>query len=151
MTLGDIIRKYRTENGITTRVFAARSGLSSGYISMLEANRNPGTGGNIIPSLKTLNYCAKAMNISLNDLLLSLDDNQKVHLGLDDCPQVPDKSDQHTVGHFAQIQADQNPPRNYIQIAGRDGSFLERELTDDQLRALKAILDQMPDADDDLL
>ena len=36
---------------------------------------------------------------------------------------------------------------NRIQIAGRDGSFLERELTDEQLAALKAIVDQLPDAD----
>lgn len=37
---------------------------------------------------------------------------------------------------------------NKIQIAGRDGSFLERELTDEQLTALKLIVDQLPDADD---
>lgn len=36
---------------------------------------------------------------------------------------------------------------NKIQIAGRDGSFLERELTDEQLAALKLIVDQLPDAD----
>lgn len=36
---------------------------------------------------------------------------------------------------------------NKIQIAGRDGSFFERELTDEQLTALKLIVDQLPDAD----
>lgn len=40
------------------------------------------------------------------------------------------------------------PRFNKIQIAGRDGSFLERELTDEQLAALKVIVDQLPDADD---
>lgn len=40
--------------------------------------------------------------------------------------------------------------RNVLRLAGRDGSYLERTLTDDQLRALTAILDQMPDASDDL-
>ena len=40
--------------------------------------------------------------------------------------------------------------RNILRLAGRDGSYLERTLTDDQLRALTAILDQMPDASDDL-
>lgn len=39
------------------------------------------------------------------------------------------------------------PKLNKIQIAGRDGSFLERELTDEQLAALKLIVDQLPDAD----
>lgn len=37
---------------------------------------------------------------------------------------------------------------NRIQIAGRDGTFLERELTDEQLAAVKGIIDQLPDAED---
>lgn len=41
-------------------------------------------------------------------------------------------------------------PRNIIKIAGRDGSYEERRLTDEQLAALKAILSQMPEASDDL-
>lgn len=32
-----------------------------------------------------------------------------------------------------------------IQIAGRDGSFVERELTDDQIDIVKRMIDQMPD------
>lgn len=40
--------------------------------------------------------------------------------------------------------------RNIIKIAGRDGSYEERRLTDEQLAALKAILSQMPEASDDL-
>ena len=40
--------------------------------------------------------------------------------------------------------------RNIIKIAGRDGSYEERHLTDEQLAALKAILSQMPEASDDL-
>lgn len=39
---------------------------------------------------------------------------------------------------------------NLIRIAARDGSYTERRLTDQQLAALKAILDQMPDVPDDL-
>lgn len=39
---------------------------------------------------------------------------------------------------------------NIIKIAGRDGSFRERRLTDAQLAALNSLLDQLPDASDDL-
>lgn len=39
---------------------------------------------------------------------------------------------------------------NVIKIAGRDGSYEERILTDSQMKALRAILDQMPDASGDL-
>ena len=40
--------------------------------------------------------------------------------------------------------------KNVICIAARDGSYQERILSDQQLAALKAILDQMPDVPDDL-
>ena len=40
--------------------------------------------------------------------------------------------------------------QNIIRIAGRNGSYEERVLSDEQLSALKAIIDQMPDASDDL-
>lgn len=40
--------------------------------------------------------------------------------------------------------------RNVVRIAGRNGSYQERHLTDQQLAALVAILDQMPDVPDDL-
>lgn len=40
--------------------------------------------------------------------------------------------------------------RNIIRIAGRNGSYEERVLSDEQLAALKAIIDQMPDASGDL-
>lgn len=40
------------------------------------------------------------------------------------------------------------PAKNVIKIAGRDGSFIERRLTDEQIAALKLIVDQLPDADD---
>ena len=39
---------------------------------------------------------------------------------------------------------------NVVRIAGRDGSYEERYLTDNQLAAVKAIIDQMPDATEDL-
>ena len=37
---------------------------------------------------------------------------------------------------------------NTIRLAGRDGSYVERHLTDEQMRAFKLMLQQMPDADD---
>ena len=37
---------------------------------------------------------------------------------------------------------------NIIKIAARDGSYTEKHLTDDQVKALRLILDQMPDAED---
>lgn len=39
-------------------------------------------------------------------------------------------------------------PANVVRIAGRDGSYTERRLTDQQIAALKAVLEQMPEAGD---
>ena len=39
---------------------------------------------------------------------------------------------------------------NIVKIAGRDGSYVEKRLTDDQVQALRAIVDQFPDASDAL-
>ena len=40
MTLGDIIKKYRKETGLSQDAVAKRAGVSNAYISILERNRN---------------------------------------------------------------------------------------------------------------
>jgi transcriptional regulator with XRE-family HTH domain len=42
------------------------------------------------------------------------------------------------------------PDRNIIRLCGRDGSYEERVLNDEQIAALKVILSQLPDASGDL-
>lgn len=76
MTLGDIVKKYREENNISMDSFAKKSHLSKGYISMLEKNKNPNTGKPIRPSLLTIKSVASAMNIDVNDLIASLEDQE---------------------------------------------------------------------------
>ena len=39
---------------------------------------------------------------------------------------------------------------NIVKIVGRDGSFIEKHLSDDQINALKTLICQLPDASDDL-
>lgn len=45
---------------------------------------------------------------------------------------------------------DSEGERNVVRMAGRDGSYIVRRLSDEQYAAFKAILDQLPDASDDL-
>lgn len=42
------------------------------------------------------------------------------------------------------------PKLHVVKIAGRDGSFVERTMTDDEVAEFQAKLDQLPDASDDL-
>lgn len=80
MTLGELIKKYRNTNGLTMQDFATRSGLSKGYISMLEKGKHPQNNKPIVPSIDTFGKVAKAMCISLNDLLVMVDDDQLIDL-----------------------------------------------------------------------
>lgn len=80
MTLGELIKKYRNANGLTMQDFATRSGLSKGYISMLEKGKHPQNNKPIVPSIDTFGKVAKAMCISLNELLVMVDDDQLIDL-----------------------------------------------------------------------
>lgn len=68
MTLGDIIKAYREEHGLSMRDFARASGLTKGFISMLEHNMNPKTREPIKPSVRTIQMAAKGMFMDFNTL-----------------------------------------------------------------------------------
>lgn len=69
MTLGDIVKEYRTSHDLSMDAFASVCGLSKGYISMLEKNQNPQTKRPIIPSIDTYRRIAKGMGIPIEDLM----------------------------------------------------------------------------------
>lgn len=83
MFLGDLIKEYRTINNLSLREFAKRSGLSHTYISALEKNIDPRTGKPIAPTLDTVKYVSKGMNISIEDILKTLDDKQEFTINAD--------------------------------------------------------------------
>lgn len=78
MTLGEIIKEYREAYDITMDEFARFSGLSKGYISMLEKNENPRTKLPIMPTTKTLTCVAKAMSLSVAELMDRLNQTDTV-------------------------------------------------------------------------
>lgn len=80
MFLGDVIKEYRKQNDLSLRGFANKCGLSYTYISMLEKNKDYRTGKPIAPTLDSVKYIAKAMNISIDDLLKIIDDEQEFKL-----------------------------------------------------------------------
>ena len=83
MFLGDLIKKYRTTNKLSLRDFAKKCGLSHTYISALEKNIDPRTGKPIAPTLDTVKYISKGMNISVEDILKILDSNQEFTINAD--------------------------------------------------------------------
>lgn len=74
MTIGEFIKAYREKNELSQRQFADKSGVSNGYISMLEKNENPKTGQPLSPSMPVLKKIASAMGMTVNDLCSFVDD-----------------------------------------------------------------------------
>lgn len=77
MILGDLIKQYRNDKGMSLRDFAKQCGLSHTYISALEKNIDPRTGKPIAPTLDTVKYLSQGMNMSIEDILKILDDEQE--------------------------------------------------------------------------
>lgn len=75
MTLGEIIKQYRDEHGLSQRQFADICGdMTNGYISMIEQGYNPSTKKPIIPSIDKVASFARAMGMSLHQLCKIADD-----------------------------------------------------------------------------
>ena len=73
MTLGEIIKNYRTTHGMSMDAFSEKSGISKAYISLLEKNRHPKTGKEIAPSIQSIKQAAQGMYMSFDDLFALLD------------------------------------------------------------------------------
>ena len=108
-------------------------------INMKEAARLLG-----MPYTTYVNY-EKGLREPTSEILIQIADFYEVSIdylvGRNSDPALPDsKQNSDSTKHS----------RNILKIAARDGSYTERTLSDQQLAALTAILDQMPDVPDDL-
>ena len=82
MKLGQIVKEYRTKNNMTMDTFAKRSGISKSYISMLENEKRPSSGKEVVPSISIIKKAADGMRIDFEELfalmadeMVSLDDD----------------------------------------------------------------------------
>ena len=79
--LGEIIERYRIHYGMTLRKFAERCGLSHAYISMIEVGSNSKTGEPIDPGIESVRKIAKAMNMTLVELIVVCEEPSRLNLG----------------------------------------------------------------------
>ena len=68
MKLGEILKEYRNEHGLSQREFAKICGLSNSSISILEMGYNPQTGKKMDPDLRTYRRLADGMGITVEQL-----------------------------------------------------------------------------------
>lgn len=106
MDLKNVLIQYRTENKISQREFARRSGLSPAQISILEYGMNKQTGRKPVPDITTLKKIANGMQITLQTLLEMIDDNELVgiHTRSDSYPIVIPNTER-----FLKVMANMTP------------------------------------------
>ena len=71
-TLGEIIKAYRTEQGMSMDDFSKVSGISKAFISVLEMYKRPGSCKPVEPSVKCVKQAAKAMGVDFIELILAI-------------------------------------------------------------------------------
>jgi transcriptional regulator with XRE-family HTH domain len=81
MKLQEILKRFREENNLSMQEFADRSGLSKGYISMLESGKHPQSQRPLTPSIMTYQKVAAAMGIPIDDLLRMVDGDEAIEIG----------------------------------------------------------------------
>ena len=78
MHLGEVIKQYRDEHGMSMEGFARISGISKAYIGLLEKNRHPKTGKPIVPSVPCIKLVADAIGIDFNDLFNMIEQDVQI-------------------------------------------------------------------------
>lgn len=68
MTLGQIIKQYREDHGLSMSEFADLAGMSKSYVNVLEKGIHPKTGKPVIPSAEKVKAAADAMGVSISHL-----------------------------------------------------------------------------------
>ena len=125
---GERLRHLRTEHELSQMELAKNLKTSKSSVNMYERCERE-------PSLEMLERIADFFNVDLDYLL-----------GKSDCPNkyaLPNPSHSFNV----------NPAtlsHNIIRIAGRDGSYREEVISDEQMAKFMRMLDELPDASDDL-
>ena len=80
MRLGEIIRAYRTEHHLSQQRFADMCSVSKSYISLLENGKTSRSNVESVPSIDVVSRFAKAMGISVDQLLRCVDEDQPISL-----------------------------------------------------------------------
>lgn len=80
MTLGEYLKDYRKRHHISMQEFSEMSGISKGYISMLERGQHPQSSRALVPSIETIGKIADAIGVSIEELLSQINGDQKIDI-----------------------------------------------------------------------
>ncbi len=158
---GDKIKFARTAAGLTQKQLADKINVSNTSISNWEKNISR-------PDPDTIQHLCWALNVEPNYFFAKNEQKEDLY-EIEDLVEV-DGGNAETVPvsvsgmsgtgksqmiankfvFFMENKTVAKEPQNRLCIAGRDGTFIERVLTDEQLNAFKAMLDALPEAAEEL-
>ena len=111
MTLGDVISEYRAKHGLSMEKFAEMSGISKGYISMLERNQTQ-RGEEPSPSYEMYKNVARTIGIDVDELIRTVEGKISLHDSLPDniipMPDIVKKPRLGTIACGVPILAEEN-------------------------------------------
>lgn len=84
MTLGELIKEYRTIHDLSMDEFAKKAKISKAYISILERNYNPASKNPPVPSLATIKAVSVAIGKDFNEVIMTLGDQDVCLFGVND-------------------------------------------------------------------
>lgn len=115
MTLGDLIKDYRMEHGLSMDAFAKKSGLSKAYISLLEKNKHPKTGKEIVPSIEIIKKVADAIGKDFDVVFNSIDSTTKIVVSrIQTKPFIHPNAEQQFKQNAAKLLQDSSLPADAI-------------------------------------
>lgn len=94
MKIGEWLKAYRDQHGLSMQALADLCGFSKAYINVLEKGVNPKTGKSISPTMQTFEKIARATKTDVDTLLKILDGDQPITLNSpDDLPALNAKDE----------------------------------------------------------
>jgi transcriptional regulator with XRE-family HTH domain len=144
MKIGEYIKQYRTEHGISMQRFAEMCDLSRAYIYILESGRNPSTGRAPVPTIDTTKKIAEVTGVTLDTLLQMLDSDEAIMVNSEKDPLNIEQLTLHAVAVRALAKLSKtegNERKNKILEIVCD--VLQGNHTIDQLNAISAIVKTM--------
>lgn len=125
---GERLRSLRTSHDLSQMDLAKQLKISKSSINMYERCERE-------PNLVMLEAIADFFNVDL-DYLLGKSDYPRKHIS--------------EIGPTLTLSQPQHSDVNLLKIAGRDGTYLERVLTDQQMEEIMKAISAMPDASQSL-
>lgn len=172
-TIGDRIKEVRESHGLTQQEFADRLGTKRSNIGSYETDKRTPSAVAITTICREFHVNEAWLRTGIGEMKADLSMKEELELIFKDVLNAaPDKKSAFLAALAAQPpeffeavcqvcidtierlkptwETPAPPKLNIVKIAGRDGSFEERAMTDDEVADLQTKLEQLPDASDDL-